>query len=121
MEGAVQIEHLNGLVSNRQIDADEHRGRKLFREFFEYAGVPLNDIQSVTTYETFNAKLEGASNRITEQVLEYWKQNPDLDVRVKIESGRPGDPVPFNSGTVARARIYNQLHTILETWRRKIR
>ena len=52
MEGAVQIEQLNGLVSNGQIDADEHRGRKLFREFFEYAGVPLNEIQSVTTYET---------------------------------------------------------------------
>jgi len=112
MEGAVQIEQLNGLVSNGQIEAEEHRGRKLFREFFEYAGVPLNEIQSVTTYETFNAKLEGASNRITEQVLEYWKQNPDLDVRVKIENGRPGDTAPFNTGTIARARIYNQLHRV---------
>ena len=112
MEGAVQIEQLNALVSNRQIDADEHRGRKLFREFFDYAGVPLNEIQSVTTYETFNAKLEGASNGITEQVLEYWTQNPDLDVRVKIENARTGDPVPFNTGTIARARIYNQLHRV---------
>ena len=114
MEGAVQIEQLNALVSNRQIDADEHRGRKLFREFFDYAGVPLNEIQSVTTYETFNAKFEGASNRITEQVLEYWTQNPDLDVRVKIENARPGDPAPFNSGTIAgRESIINSIG-----WRR---
>ncbi len=112
MDGAIQIEQLNQLASNGQIELDQYRGQKLFREFFDYAGVPLSDIQNVQTYETFNAKLQGASNRITEQVLEYWTQNPDLEVHVKIEHARPGDPAPFNSGTIARARVYNQLHRV---------
>jgi predicted ATP-dependent endonuclease of OLD family len=112
MDGAVQIEQLNQLASNGQIEVEQYRGQKLFREFFEYAGVPLSDIQSVQTYETFNARLQGASNRITEQVLEYWTQNPDLEVHVKIEQAKTGDPAPFNTGTIARARIYNQLHKV---------
>jgi len=31
-------------------------------------------------------------------------------VRFTIDAGRPGDPEPFNTGTVMRARVYNGLH-----------
>ena len=77
-----------------------------------YAGVPLEDILNVTTYETFNARLQAASNNITDQILEYWTQNPDLEVRVDVRQAQPGDKPPFNSGTIGRARIYNQLHRV---------
>lgn len=66
----------------------------------------------MSTYETFNALLQAASTDITDQILEYWSQNPDLDVEVKIDQARPGDPAPFNSGTIARARIKNNLHRV---------
>lgn len=112
MEGAVQIEQLQGLVANNQLVLEEHRGRRLFKEFLEFAGVPLDDILKVTTYETFNAKLQAASNNITDQILDYWTQNPDLAVEVRIEQHKPGDPPPFNSGTIARARIQNTLHRV---------
>ena len=39
-------------------------------------------------------------------------QNPDLNVVVRLEQARPGDPAPFNSGTIARARIDNTLHRV---------
>ena len=31
---------------------------------------------------------------------------------VRVEQARPGDPAPLNTGTIARARIDNQLHRV---------
>ena len=112
MDGAIQLEQTNNLIQSNQLDRDDQRGVRLFCEFLEYAGVSIDDIINVQTYETFNAKLQAASNNITDQILEYWTQNPDLDVLVRVEQARPGDPAPFNTGTIARARIVNQLHRV---------
>jgi hypothetical protein len=112
MDGAVQVEELRQFVADSRINLDVYKGQRLFREFRDYAGVPLDEILVVPTYETFNAKLQAASNNITDQILEYWTQNPDLTVEVKIETSKPGDPAPFNAGTIARARIYNHLHRV---------
>ena len=112
MDGAIQLEQANNLVQNNELDREDQRGVRLFCEFLEYAGVSMDEILNVQTYETFNAKLQAASNNITDQILEYWTQNPDLDVLVRVEQARPGDPAPFNSGTIARARIVNQLHRV---------
>ena len=112
MDGAIQIEETHERIDNGEIDYDEHRGARLFVEFLGYAGVAIDDITDVSTYETFNARLQAASTNITEQILEYWSQNPDLDVEVKIDEARLGDPAPFNEGTIARARIKNNLHKV---------
>lgn len=112
MDGAIQIEHTNQLIANGQISDDTNRGVRLFVEFLKYAGITIGEIASVATYETFNAKLQAASNNITDQILEYWTQNPDLSVVVRVEQARSGDPAPLNSGTVARARIHNDLHRV---------
>jgi hypothetical protein len=66
MEGAVQIDHLNQLKADKDIEKEEFKGFRLFDEFLEYAGVPIAEITSIGTYETFNAKLEAASNNITD-------------------------------------------------------
>lgn len=112
MDGAVQLEQVQGWITSGEINKEHRSGTRLFTEFLEYAGAPINEIVGVTTYETFNARLQGASNNITDQILEYWTQNPDLSVVVKIEPGKSGDPVPLNSGTIGRARIYNGLHRV---------
>jgi hypothetical protein len=112
MDGAIQLEHTRTLIANKEIERDENRGIRLFAEFLEYAGVSIDAITSVTTYETFNARLQGASNNITDQVLDYWAQNPDLSVSVRVEQARSGDPAPLNAGTVAWARINNALHRV---------
>jgi hypothetical protein len=112
MDGAIQVEQTKTLIADGQINLDQYRGTRLFTEFLDYAGVSLDEITEVATYETFNAKLQAASNNITDQILEYWTQNPDLSVDVRIEQARPGDPPPLNTGTVAWARIYNALHRV---------
>lgn len=112
MAGAIQIEDTIQKINDGRIDSDEFKSQKLFAEFLEYAGVEIKEITSVDTYETFAAKLQAASNNITDQILEYWTQNPDLNVNVKIEPGRSGDEPPLNSGSVGWARVYNGLHRV---------
>ena len=112
MDGAIQIEETQERIQNQEIEFDEHRGAQLFVDFLDYAGVAIDEITNVSTYETFNAMLQAASTNITEQILEYWSQNPDLDVEVKIDEARSGDPAPFDQGTIARARIKNNLHKV---------
>ena len=112
MEGAIQLENTNNLIESGEIEQENHRGTRLFVEFLDYAGVSHKEITKVTTYETFNARLQAASNNITDQILEYWTQNPDLDVVVRVEQARPDDPAPLNQGTIARARIDNNLHRV---------
>lgn len=112
MDGAVRLEQLRAWKSNGEINREDRNGARLFMEFLDYAGVPIDDILSIGTYETFNAKLQAASNNITDQILEYWTQNPDLSVEVKIDPARPNDPPPLNEGTIGRARIYNGLHRV---------
>jgi hypothetical protein len=41
------------------------------------------------TYETFNAKLQAASNNITDQIKNTGRKNPDLSVAVRIEQSAP--------------------------------
>ena len=112
MDGAIQIEETRQRIQTGVIDYDENRGSNLFVEFLEYAGVAIDKITDVATYETFNAMLQAASTDITSQILDYWSQNPDLDVEVRIDQARPGDSAPFNQGTIARARIKNNLHHV---------
>ena len=112
MDGTVQFEQIQQLQSQNTLDREDNRGKKLFLEFLQYAGISLSELLKQQTYETYNALLQAASNKITDQILEYWTQNPDLSVEVKVAAGMPGDPAPFNTGTVARARIYNSLHRV---------
>lgn len=112
MDGTVQFQQIQTLQNQNALNRDEHKGKALFLEFLQYAGISLPQLLKQNTYETYNALLQAASNKITDQILEYWTQNPDLNVEVKVASGLPGDPAPFSEGTVARARIYNSLHRV---------
>lgn len=111
MNAAVHLPTLSQEAANGALFTDDAlRGDRLFWEFLDYSGVPLEDILGAKTFESFNARLRGASNTLTDEILEYWTQNQDLEVRVDVTEGKPGDPPPLNSGPVGRARIYNQLH-----------
>ena len=112
MDGAVRLDLLKQWKASGEINNEENSGARLFMEFLEFAGVPLDEIMDVGTYETFNAKLQAASNNITDQILEYWTQNPELSVKVTIDPARPKDKPPFNEGTIGRARIHNDLHRV---------
>jgi len=106
MSGEISINQLNADRQQNQI----HEGDQLFLDFLEYAGTSLKEITSATRFEDLNAKCEAAANRITDQVFEYWTQNDQLNIEVHIDEGKSEDKPPFDSGTVVRARVKNNLH-----------
>lgn len=106
MSGEVQVEKI---VSDRDNDRLT-RPDAIFLQFLEYAGTDLADISGANRYEELKSECEAASNRLTDQIFEYWSQNTALEVEVDVSPGRPGDLAPFNAGTVIRARVKNTNH-----------
>lgn len=87
-------------------------GERVFVDFLEYAGTSIDEITDAKTYEGLNARCESASNKITMQLQEYWKQNPHIEIIVTVTKAEPNDPPPFNAGVIARARVRNTLHKV---------
>ncbi len=87
-------------------------GEQVFLDFLEYAGTSLNEITTAKTYESLNARCESASTHITQQLMEYWTQNPNVEIEVRVTKAEPGDTPPFNEGVIARARVKNNLHKL---------
>lgn len=73
------------------------------------AGVDLDDFDGKTTYEEMRAKVEGVSINLTDKVLEFWKQNEDLEVEVDIRPDS-NDVTPFDNGPNLYLRIKNRRH-----------
>ena len=108
MSGAISIDKINQDRANGKIN----EGDQVFLDFLEYAGTKLDDLVNTTKFEELNAKCEAAANRITDQIFEYWTQNDQLSIEVRLDEGKPDDIPPFNRGTVARARVKNNIHRV---------
>ena len=108
MSGDVSVEKLLQDIAAQSVSESD----QIFLEFLEFAGTNLEEVQSAIQHEDLNARCEAASNKITDQIFEYWTQNQHLAVEVEIQAGKPGDPPPFNAGTVMHARVRNNLHRI---------
>jgi hypothetical protein len=106
MSGEVSI---NELIADRQANKVKV-GDQIFLDFMDYASTSVEDLRDSTKFEDLKAKCEAASNRITDQIFEYWTQNTALEVEVNFSEGRSADPPPFNAGAVVRARVRNTLH-----------
>ena len=108
MSGEISINQLNQHKQENRIE----EGNQVFLDFLEYAGTNLEELAGVKRFEELNAKCEAAANRITDQIFEYWTQNDQLSIEVRLDEGKPEDEPPFNSGPVARARVKNSLHRV---------
>lgn len=108
MSGEVSINALNQARANNTLTSSD----RIFLDFLEYAGTSVEELQASTKLEELKAKCEGASNEITDEIFEFWTQNDALQVAIDIAEGRPGDPAPFNAGTVVTARIHNSNHRV---------
>lgn len=109
------FERMSGMISIQQLQQDKQKktvsiGDQIFLSFLEYAGTNLEDLLNTDRRETLKATCEAASNEITEEIFQFWSQNNALEVVIDIDSGKPKDPAPFNTGTVAEIRIKNNNH-----------
>jgi predicted ATP-dependent endonuclease of OLD family len=109
------FDRMSGEISLNQLKADRDKkivskADSIFIDFLQYAGTTVEELQNSTKYEELKAKLEAASNDITEEIFQFWSQNDALEVKIDIGEGRKEDPTPFNSGTVIKIRIENRNH-----------
>ena len=108
MSGEVSINQLNQHKQENRVE----EGDRVFLDFLEYAGTNLEELTGTKRFEDLNAKCEGAANRITDEIFEYWTQNDQLRIDVRLDEGKPDDKAPFNAGPVARARVKNEIHRV---------
>jgi len=108
MSGDISINKLTSDLANGQAN----EGDNLFVQFLEYAGTTLNELRDATQFEELRARIEAASNKITDRVFEYWTQNQYLAIEVSVDQARSGDPAPYNDGVIVRARVRNDLHKV---------
>lgn len=109
------FERMSGMVAIQKLQQDKENntvsiGDKIFLDFLEYAGTTLEELLNADRREALKATCEAASNEITEEIFQFWSQNNALEVVIEIDTGKPKDPPPFNTGMVADIRIRNTNH-----------
>jgi len=78
------------------------------------AGISIPEFTKPGGYEQLKAKIEAVSISLTDQIMEFWKQNENLEVEVDIKPD-PDDEAPFNSGANLYLRIKNRRHRGVST------
>lgn len=106
MSGEVSINALYAAKAANTLTPSD----SIFLDFLAYAGTSVEELAAATKLEDLKAKCEGASNKISDEIFDYWTQNDALSVKIDIVAGLPDDPPPFNTGNVAKAWITNQHH-----------
>lgn len=109
------FERMSGMVSIQELQQDKQNntvsvGDQIFLAFLEYAGTTVEELLNADRREALKATCEAASNEITEEIFQFWSQNNALEVVIEIDSAKPKDPAPFNTGMVADIRIKNTNH-----------
>lgn len=75
------------------------------------ADVGIDELSDIDGYESLKAKIEGVSNSLTDQIMQFWKQNENIEVVVDIQSDSR-DEAPYNDGANIYLRIKNSRHRV---------
>lgn len=99
--------NINELHNNPPTDEKDKTSKALF----ELARINPKDILDASDleYEKYIALLEASSNKITEEIFNYWSTNQNLDIEFKIQNikNKQGQPEK-----VLDIRVKNQRHKI---------
>lgn len=109
LPGRVPVEHISDKVEN---EADLAEGEQYFLALLKLAGTDVKALQEAGHFEELKARLEGVSNRLSDEIFRYWTQNRDLAVEFSYDEARPQDPSPFDEGHVFSLRVRNQRHRV---------
>ncbi|MFJ5229653.1 ATP-dependent nuclease [Kitasatospora sp. NPDC088391] len=107
LPGSVSIARLQ-TVQEDDLDPEERTALSLLK----LAGVESEEFTR-DNYESRKAALEAAANELTDQLFEYWTQNPDLSVELDIEFKQvPTPQEPHRTEPWLHIRIKNQRHRV---------
>lgn len=109
LPGRVSVEDI---AEKEEDQTRQTEGERLFLALLSLAGTDVKELSSAGQYENLKAKLEIVSNRLSQQIFEYWTQNRDLKVEFDYREALQGDVEPFNVGHVFNLRVENQRHRV---------
>lgn len=107
MRGKVSIPHIKAREKADRLEESE----KTFLSLLATVDADLEDFETLD-FEELTRELEGAANGITDKVFEYWTQNQDLRLEIRIAQANPEDEPPLNQGPIVNVRIYNPRHRV---------
>ena len=108
MEGHVNIERLKERQSGQKLkDSD-----RPMLGLIDLARLKLDELINPQRTEELVAKLEGASNHLSRQILKYWSQNQHLQVKFDVRAARPGDPEEMRAGNNLWGRVDDMVHRV---------
>ena len=108
MEGHVNIENLKERQNGQQLrDSD-----RPMLGLIDLARLKLDELINPQRTEELVAKLEGASNHLSRQILKYWSQNQHLQVKFDVRAARPGDPEEMRAGNNLWGRVDDMVHRV---------
>ena len=103
MVGHVNIEGLIQRQSdNRLLESDYP-----LLGLIDLARLDLEEIVNPSRAVERDNRLEGASNHLSETIMQYWSQNAFLEMSFDIRPGLPNDPEGMRSGTNLWCHVYN--------------
>ncbi len=92
-------------AKSKPLDNDQRGILALLR----MANISVEQFSEPGGVEPLIARIEAVSINLSDQVMEFWKQNEDLQVKIEIRND-PSDNAPFNNGPNLYIRIANNRH-----------
>lgn len=108
LPGRVSLDEL--IVLKQQGSLGNRDGLAVFIALMSMVNLSPDAVTTATEWEPLIGRLETVSTTTSRRIFKYWSQNKNLKVRFGVHQGRPGDPAPYNVGTVFETRIENLRH-----------
>jgi len=107
MRGRVSLPHIKAREKAGTLEESE----RTFLALLATVDADLADFETAN-FERLTRELEGAANGITDKVFEYWTQNKELRLEIRVSTADPEDEAPLNQGPIVNVRIYNPRHRV---------
>ncbi|WP_238649483.1 AAA family ATPase [Paenibacillus piscarius] len=102
-------------MKNEIIDSDFSREEfNTAKALFELANIDIEELSNADSFESFISELEATSNAITDEFLEYWTTNSNLEIKFEIETVIEKNPnnTIMSEDKILNIRIRNTKHRV---------
>jgi len=108
MKGQDNLETLRDRKNREDLAASDYPLLGLI----ELAGLDIDQMLDPGRTQTLVARLEGASNELTRNVMDYWSQNRHLRMKFDVRAAQSQDPPGMNHGTNIWGRVEDTRHMV---------
>lgn len=109
MPGKVSIP---SLIAERDGGGAIERGLRALLSFLNLGSGRPEDFNEMENHERLIRELENTANGISDEVFQYWSQNEELSVDLKVMEPEVGALPPLDTGPIFHVRVHNRRHRV---------